>query len=96
MNALVRLYPHLAGNVHVEKSWAGFIDGTPDRVPVISTVPDVKGFVFATGFSGHGFAMGPGTGLVTSEIVLDGKSSVDIHGMRYTRFAEGDLNPPQP
>ena len=96
MNALVRLYPHLAGKVRVEKSWAGFIDGTPDRVPVISTVPEVKGFVFATGFSGHGFAMGPGTGLVTSEIVLDGKSSVDIHGMRYTRFAEGDLNPPQP
>ena len=96
MSALLRLYPHLEGQVHVEKSWAGQIDGTPDRVPVIGTVPDVKGFVFATGFSGHGFAMGPGAGMVTSEIILDGKTSVDIHGLRYARFAEGDLNPHAP
>ena len=47
----------------------------------------------ATGFSGHGFGMGPGAGVVVSELVLDGQASVDIHPMRLGRFAEGQPNP---
>ena len=93
LECLVKLYPNLEGAVRIERAWAGYIDGTPDRVPVIGEAPGVKGFLFATGFSGHGFAMGPGTGLVMSELVVDGKASVDLSAMRYSRFAEGDLNP---
>jgi glycine/D-amino acid oxidase-like deaminating enzyme len=90
--SLIGLYPHLEGQVHIEEAWAGYIDGTPDRTPVIGEVPGVKGFLFATGFSGHGFAMGPGTGRVMSEIILDGGASVDVSGLRFSRFKEGDLN----
>ena len=60
---------------------------------MIGEVPGVKGFLFATGFSGHGFAMGPGTGRVMSEIILDGEASVDVNGLRFSRFKERDLNP---
>ena len=91
LERLQMLYPHLDGKVQIESSWAGYIDGTPDRVPVIGEAPGLKGFLFATGFSGHGFAMGPGTGQVVSELILDGKPSVDISAMRYTRFEEGVL-----
>ena len=56
-------------------------------------MPGVKGFYFATGFSGHGFAMGPGTGRVMAELIVDGSASVDISAMRYSRFEEGVLYP---
>lgn len=56
-------------------------------VPVLGEAP-VKGFVFATGFSGHGFAMGPIAGRLVSELVVDGKTSLDISGFRFSRFAE--------
>ncbi len=39
--------------------WAGLIDVTPDVVPVISLAQDLPGLVIATGFSGHGFGIGP-------------------------------------
>ncbi|MCH7653040.1 MAG: FAD-binding oxidoreductase [Chloroflexi bacterium] len=93
MEKLQKLYPHLAGLVRVENAWAGYIDGTPDRIPVIGEVPGVDGFYFATGFSGHGFAMAPGTGQVMAELIVDGGASVDISAMRYTRFEEGILYP---
>lgn len=92
LRSLFKLYPHLEGTVQIERAWAGYIDVTPDRVPVLGEVPDVKGFLFATGFSGHGFALGPGVGVVMSELILDGKISVDVYGLRYSRFAERDLN----
>ena len=60
-------------------------------MPVIGEAPGVRGFIFATGFSGHGFAMGPGAGFVVSEIILDGEASVDLHPLRYSRFEESDI-----
>ena len=93
LESAVRLYPHLEGKLRVQRAWAGYIDATPDRVPVLGEVTDVKGFLFATGFSGHGFSLGPGVGVVMSELILDGRISVDVSGLRYARFAEGDLNP---
>lgn len=77
--------------VKIERSWAGMIDSMPDLIPVISPVQKPQGFIFATGFSGHGFAMGPIVGHILAELVLDGKSSIDLTGLRFSRFAEGEL-----
>jgi glycine/D-amino acid oxidase-like deaminating enzyme len=56
-------------------------------------VPQRPGFVLATGFSGHGFAMGPIAGRLVAELILDGKPSLDTSGFRFSRFAEGAANP---
>jgi glycine/D-amino acid oxidase-like deaminating enzyme len=56
---LVRAFPEFAGAEIVE-SWGCAIDVTPDAVPVIDTVPTATGLVIASGFSGHGFGIGPG------------------------------------
>src|SRR3546814_16819502 len=50
--------------------WAGIIDVTPDEVPVLGPVDAVPGLFLATGFSGHGFGIGPGTGYVTAQMVM--------------------------
>jgi glycine/D-amino acid oxidase-like deaminating enzyme len=79
----------------IARSWAGYIDAAPDLVPVLGEVPQRPGFVLATGFSGHGFAMGPIAGRLVAELVLDGKPSLDLTSFRFTRFAEGAIGKPR-
>ncbi len=43
-------------------------DTAPVLVPIISTVDAVSGLVIASGFSGHGVGIGPGSGLLTSQL----------------------------
>ncbi|MFQ5873943.1 MAG: NAD(P)/FAD-dependent oxidoreductase [Dehalococcoidia bacterium] len=90
MKRFGRMFPALK-SIGVQRVWAGRIDATPDAIPVLGEVDRPKGFIFATGFSGHGFAMGPITGRLISELILDGKPSIDIRKMRHSRFQEGDL-----
>ncbi|KUM28677.1 hypothetical protein AU467_10980 [Mesorhizobium loti] len=40
-------------------SWGCAIDFTPDAVPVIDAVDEIPGLLIASGFSGHGFGIGP-------------------------------------
>jgi len=72
--------------------WAGLYEVTPDAHPVIDRLSEPAGFYVAGGFSGHGFMHGPITGLLIAELLLDGRAhSLDIHQLRFSRFAEGDL-----
>jgi glycine/D-amino acid oxidase-like deaminating enzyme len=91
---LKRLVPTL-GELSVERSWAGYIDTTPDVMPVIGEAPKVRGLIFATGFSGHGFAMGPIAGVLVSELIRDGQPSLDLHSFRLSRFTEGAFGKPR-
>jgi len=91
---LGRVLPSLSG-LGIARSWAGYIDATPDLLPVLGEAPAVRGFVFATGFSGHGFAMGPVAGRLVSELIADGKTSLDIAPFRFSRFAEGAIGRPR-
>ena len=90
MRNLKRLVPSLA-DVGVQRTWAGRIDATPDAVPVLGEAPGVHGFYIGTGFSGHGFALGPGAGFTLAELILDGETSIDIRPLRYSRFEEDDM-----
>ncbi|MCB8945761.1 MAG: FAD-binding oxidoreductase [Ardenticatenaceae bacterium] len=72
--------------------WAGLYEVTPDAHPIISTVPQLEGYVVVTGFSGHGFMHGPIAGLLTAEIILDGKARMlDIGVLDYGRFQANHL-----
>jgi glycine/D-amino acid oxidase-like deaminating enzyme len=91
--ALQRVLPSLPP-LGIARSWAGYIDAAPDLVPVLGEVPQIGGLVLATGFSGHGFALGPIAGRLVSELIVDGKPSLDISGLRFSRFAEGAIGRP--
>jgi glycine/D-amino acid oxidase-like deaminating enzyme len=93
LGELRRLYPALAG-IEVTRSWAGYIDATPDAIPVIGEAGP-SGLVVATGFSGHGFAMGPIVGRLVAELVTEGKPSLDLRPFRFSRFAEGAIGKPR-
>lgn len=91
---LRRMVPATA-DAKISRVWAGMIDATPDAVPVIGPVDRPQGLVIATGFSGHGFALGPIAGLLVSELILDGKPSLDLHPFRFSRFREGQIGKPR-
>jgi glycine/D-amino acid oxidase-like deaminating enzyme len=93
-DGLVTIFPSLAG-IGIQRVWAGLIDTTPDAVPVIGEAGSPAGFILATGYSGHGFAMGPITGKLLAELIVDGQSSIDLSEMRFSRFKEGKLASPK-
>ncbi len=68
--------------------WAGHIDYKPDAVPVIQRLTQPRGLVIATGFSGHGFALGPGGGLLAAQLAAGDEPMLDLHAFRLARFAE--------
>ena len=77
-------------DARVAERWAGYIDATPDAVPVISPVESIPGFYLATGFSGHGFGIGPGAGKLMADIVTGATTPVvDPAPFRYSRFIDG-------
>ena len=66
--------------------WAGMIDVMPDGIPVISAVPELPGLVVATGFTGHGFGIGPGAGRLLADLVTGAAPTVDPAPFRWSRF----------
>jgi glycine/D-amino acid oxidase-like deaminating enzyme len=83
-------------NVAVAESWGGMIDVMPDAIPVISAVDTVPGFFIATGFSGHGFGIGPGAGRLIADMVSGAPPIVDPAPFRLSRFTDGSNPRPHP
>lgn len=73
----------------VAQRWAGMIDVTPDAVPVISKVDGHPGLIVATGFSGHGFGLGPAAGRLAADLLTDVPPLVDPRAFRLSRFSDG-------
>jgi glycine/D-amino acid oxidase-like deaminating enzyme len=86
--AMIRLYPQFR-DVHVVQQWAGYIDVTPDVVPYISEVGTLPGLTVATGFSGHGFGIGPAAGRLAAQLAIGDSPSVDPTPFRASRFSDG-------
>lgn len=73
----------------IAQYWAGCIDVVPDAIPVISACDDVKGLFIATGFSGHGFGIGPAAGKLMANLVMNQTPVVNPHAFRFSRFSDG-------
>ena len=80
----------------VAESWGGMIDVMPDAIPVISPVERLPGFFIATGFSGHGFGIGPGAGKLVADMVSGDPTLVDPAPFRIARFTDGSKPRPHP
>ncbi len=74
--------------VRVARSWAGYIDMTPDLLPVLDAQAAPSGLVVATGFSGHGFGLGPIAGRVVAEMATGRDVDADLKPFQLQRFSE--------
>jgi glycine/D-amino acid oxidase-like deaminating enzyme len=70
-------------------AWAGYVDSTPDGVPVISHISSLPGLMLAAGFSGHGFGIGTGSGHLIADIATGQDPIVDPRPYSLTRFDPG-------
>lgn len=76
--------------VNPKRAWAGLYEMTPDHHPILGESPDVPGFFFANGFSGHGVMHAPATGKILSDLILTGRTDlIDASLLNFSRFAEG-------
>ncbi len=92
---LGRRLPSLTGIAFTE-AWAGMIDVLPDVVPVMDKVDAYPGLFLATGFSGHGFGIGPGAGRVMADMVQGHPAAHDLTRFRLSRFTDGSKIVPGP
>jgi glycine/D-amino acid oxidase-like deaminating enzyme len=90
MRDAIQLFPQLEGTRPVER-WAGMIDVTPDEIPVLGPIDGMPGLFVATGFSGHGFGIGPAAGYLMAQLAVGEAPAVDLQPFRFARFSEGDV-----
>lgn len=86
--SLIELFPVLA-KLNVIRTWSGIIAAVSDGIPILGLCDEVPGFVFCTGFSGHGFGLAPVIGRVMSELIMDCEPSYSLKDFCYARFDRG-------
>jgi sarcosine oxidase subunit beta len=87
-----RRAPRIA-SAPIQGGWAGLYDMSPDHNAMIGEAKDVSRFLYATGFSGHGFLQGPATGEILRDLVLGRAPFVDVAPLSAERFDGGVLAP---
>ena len=82
------MFPHI-GTVRLKSAWAGMIDTMPDIIPVMDRVAALPGLTLGTGFSGHGFGIGPGAGRILAALATGEDVGHDLTRFRLSRFSDG-------
>jgi sarcosine oxidase subunit beta len=84
----VRRLPALA-DCKIQSSWWGYYEMSPDHNAIVGVAGDVSRFVFATGFSGHGFQQAPAVGEHLAELTAGLEPTLDLSPFALERFAAG-------
>ena len=92
MEVVRRRAPRIA-DVGIRGGWAGLYEMTPDHNAIIGEAGGVSRFLYATGFSGHGFLQGPAVGEILRDMVLHRPAFVDVSPLSVERFDATALRP---
>ena len=88
LDAAARQYLHGIDQTQPLSQWCGLRPCTADGLPVVGWAPSPGGVFIATGHARMGLTLGPATGKIASECILDGRPSLDISPLRVDRFRE--------
>lgn len=92
MEVVERRAPRIA-RAGIRGGWAGLYELTPDHNAIIGEAASVSRFLYATGFSGHGFLQGPAVGEILRDLVLGRPPFVDVAPLSVDRFDAAALRP---
>lgn len=81
----VSLFPS-TGEMPIVRAWAGIEAFSGDDVQVVDAVGTPAGLILATGFSGHGFAVGPGVGSLIARYIATEQWSAMLEPFGLQRF----------
>lgn len=84
--------PQLA-DAGIAGGWGGLYEVTPDHNAIIGESSAVTRFLYATGFSGHGFLQGPAVGEIVRDLVLGKEPFVDVGPLALERFEHTEDRP---
>jgi sarcosine oxidase subunit beta len=87
-----RRLPVLA-DLPVQSSWWGWYDVSPDWNALCGEAAEPSRFLYATGFSGHGFQQAPAVGEYLAELVVGREPTLDLSPFSVDRFARGTTRP---
>jgi len=87
-----RRLPVLA-DLPVQSSWWGWYDVSPDWNALCGEAAEPSRFLYATGFSGHGFQQAPAVGEYLAELVVGREPTLDLSPFSADRFARGTTRP---
>ncbi len=85
---LLDRFPVFTG-IELAEAWSGMIDALPDLVPVLDRAEPLSGLWIATGFSGHGFGIGPAAGKIMADLIQGNPVKHDLGRFRLARFSDG-------
>lgn len=77
----------------IQRAWAGIEGRMIDDLPVIGPSAVAEGFWHQCGFSAHGFQLGPAAGRVMADLIIDGKTPIDLSGLQIHRFSATATGP---
>lgn len=73
-------------DVTIDECWTGFYEMTPDGKAMLGRSPLYENVYLATGCSGHGVMHAPALGELMAEMIVDGKTSMDVSALSPDRF----------
>lgn len=76
-------------DVGLSSGWAGLYEVTPDHNALIGRTDELSNFLYATGFSGHGFLQAPAVGEVVRDLCLGREPFIDVRPLSAHRFTSG-------
>jgi sarcosine oxidase, subunit beta len=77
----------------VQSSWWGYYEMSPDHNALVGRAEAVDGFLYATGFSGHGFQQAPAVGEHLAELIAGRERTLDLSAFDAARFERGLARP---
>jgi D-amino-acid dehydrogenase len=73
-------------NSVIRSEWCGLRPCLPDGLPAVGPLPAYAGLFIANGHAMMGLTLGPVTGRLIAEYILDGAPSMDIAALSPGRF----------
>jgi sarcosine oxidase subunit beta len=77
----------------VQSTWWGWYDVSPDWNAIVGEAAEPARFLYATGFSGHGFQQAPAVGEHLAERVAGREPTLDLSAFSLERFAHDAARP---
>jgi sarcosine oxidase subunit beta len=75
----------------VQSTWWGYYEVSPDHNAIVGEAAEPGRFLYATGFSGHGFQQAPAVGEYLADLVVGREPALDLSPFSLDRFARGAL-----
>ena len=79
----------LLTDLPIQSSWWGYYEMSPDRNALVGEAVDPTRFLYATGFSGHGFQQAPAVGEFLAERIVGIIPTLNLAPFSAERFARG-------